>query len=42
MGAFTIENGGMKKKDLIHVRSEFHCQHLNWLPNWQLENKEVL
>jgi hypothetical protein len=20
----------------------FHCQHLIWLPNWQLKNTEVL
>jgi hypothetical protein len=32
----------MKKKDLIKVRRELHRQHLNWLPNWQLQNKEAL
>jgi hypothetical protein len=29
-------------KDLIQVRSEFYYGHLNWLPNWQLKNKEAL
>ncbi len=32
----------MNKKVLIQVRCEFSLPHLNWLPNWQVKNKEAL
>jgi hypothetical protein len=41
-GTMLSKNASISQFSNCQRRNKDHCAHLNWLPNWQLKNKEAL